>query len=296
MNVSALLRSARIPFLILAPVYVLVSACIAFYENQSINLSLLACLLVPAVLAHVSVNLLNEYHDYKTGLDLKTVKTAFSGGSGALPENPEMASVIYYAGILSLLIVILFGVYFIQLRGIGILIIGLTGIGIILSYTPWINKNPYLCLIAPGVGFGLLMVIGSKLILDGEIGKTTWLTSLILFFLANNLLLLNQFPDIEADKSVGRRHLPIVYGTRVSSWVYLVFLMSIIGIIIIGVRLNIYPDILLISLMPVPLGLFAFYGAFNQGRNIGQYPQYPGANVLLTILMPVLLAIALLIA
>ncbi len=40
------------------------------------------------------------------------------------------------------------------------------------------------------------------------------------FFLVSNLLLLNQFPDLEADRSAGRRHLPIVLGRPSSSQVF----------------------------------------------------------------------------
>ncbi len=39
--------------------------------------------LLGAFLAHISVNTLNEYFDFKSGLDLETIKTPFSGGSGA---------------------------------------------------------------------------------------------------------------------------------------------------------------------------------------------------------------------
>jgi len=70
--------------------------------NQiSVDLPLLLLILLGAVLAHVSVNTLNEYYDFKSGLDLTTTKTRFSGGSGALPENAEMANAVLKIGIVS---------------------------------------------------------------------------------------------------------------------------------------------------------------------------------------------------
>ena len=56
-------------------------------------------IVIGAVSAHISVNMLNEYFDFKSGLDLKTEITAFSGGSGALPDNPEMAGTILIIGL-----------------------------------------------------------------------------------------------------------------------------------------------------------------------------------------------------
>ena len=41
--------------------------------------------------AHLAVNMLNEYFDFKSGLDFKTQRTPFSGGSGTLPANPHLA-------------------------------------------------------------------------------------------------------------------------------------------------------------------------------------------------------------
>lgn len=46
------------------------------------------------MLAHVSVNTFNEYLDFKSEPDLITKKIPFSGGSGALPQTPEMAGTV----------------------------------------------------------------------------------------------------------------------------------------------------------------------------------------------------------
>jgi 1,4-dihydroxy-2-naphthoate octaprenyltransferase len=82
------------------------------------------------------------------------------------------------------------------------------------------------CLIAPGPGFGVLTVVGTKVLLTGTYEPLSWLVSLVPFFLFNNLLLLNQYPDVEADASVGRRHFPIAYRVRASNIVYAVFAVA----------------------------------------------------------------------
>jgi hypothetical protein len=50
---------------------------------------------IGALFAHISVNTLNEYFDFKSGLDLTANKTPFSGGSGALPNTPDVAGVSF---------------------------------------------------------------------------------------------------------------------------------------------------------------------------------------------------------
>ena len=44
-----------------------------------------------ALCCHVSVNAFNEYYDFRSGLDARTRRTPFSGGSGTLPGKPELA-------------------------------------------------------------------------------------------------------------------------------------------------------------------------------------------------------------
>jgi 1,4-dihydroxy-2-naphthoate octaprenyltransferase len=68
------------------------------------------------------------------------------------------------------------------------------------------------------------MVIGTQVALTGAYSWGGMTASLIPFFLVNNLLLLNQFPDVEADRSVGRSNLPILIGRRRSVQVYRLFL------------------------------------------------------------------------
>ena len=79
------------------------------------------------------------------------------------------------------------------------------------------------------------MVMGTNLVLSGENSWTAFIASLVPFFLVSDLLLLNQFPDVEADQTVGRRNLPIVIGRQISSLVYGAFLLAAYLTIIFGV-------------------------------------------------------------
>ena len=282
----------RVPFLILTPACVFLGLSTVIANNTDINLSLLALALLGALLAHISVNTLNEYYDFKSGLDLITTKTPFNGGSGALPQNPEMAGTVLVIGALSLIATLLIGGFFIWKYGTSIIPLGVTGILIILTYTAWINKHPLLCLIAPGTGFGFLMVVGTQFVLQGEYVALSWLIAVVPFFLVNNVLLLNQYPDIEADTSVGRRNFPIAYGINQSNMVYGFFALATAVAIITYVLFDQLPMLSLIALVPMPLAFFSLFGALKHGAMIADFPQYQAANVVVAIVTPVLLGIS----
>ena len=292
MKLKVVLQSVRFPFLVLTPVCVFLGASTVIAAQTNVSLLLLVLALLGALFAHVSVNTLNEYFDFKSGLDFTTKRTQFSGGSGALPRNPEMVSAVLTVGIASLVATLMIGGFFVWKYGTGIVPIGVAGLLLIVTYTGWINKHPILCLIAPGIGFGFLMVVGTQFVLQGEYTSLPWLVAVIPFFLVNNLLLLNQYPDIQADAAVGRNHFPIAYGVNRSNMVYGFFTLATISAIVIYVSIGYLPALSLIALLPMPLAFFSLYGAIKYGATIGNSPQYLGANVAVTILTPLLLGIS----
>lgn len=291
MQFRTILQATRPSFLILSPICVFLGTSTAIAVQGSIDINLLTLILIAALCAHIGVNTLNEYSDFKSGLDMQTIKTPFSGGSGALPDNPGMVSMVLFAAIVSVSVTAIIGLYFISNYGLFIMLIGIVGLVIILTYTKWINHWPLICLIAPGLGFGTLMVVGTHFVLTGENSVTPWLASLVPFFLVNNLLLLNQYPDMEADENIGRYHFPIAYGTKAASYIYGLFVIAAYITIITGVYLRHFPLFSLAALAPAVFSLFAIAGAFRHGKNIGDYPEYLGANVAATLLAPLFLGI-----
>ena len=286
----------RLPFLLLTPICVLLGSGFVYYQGISLDTSLLALVLVGAILSHISVNMINEYLDFTSGLDLHTQRTRFSGGSGALPENPVMALPVLYGGVIAMLMAVVIGSYFIWHAGKAILPIGIVGILIIISYTRWLNRSPLLCLTAPGMGFGVLMVLGTTIVLSGQLLPGAWLVTICPFMLVNNLLLLNQLPDIEADRNAGRRHLPITHGVKTSMLVYTLFATSAYLSVIYAVVFQHLPGLSLLCLLTIPLALFAIQGGNRYGKNIGTKPQHLAANVAVSLVTPALVAISLFLA
>jgi 1,4-dihydroxy-2-naphthoate octaprenyltransferase len=286
----------RPPFLLLPPVCVALGASTAVWAGSRINFLHLLLIFVGALAAHISVNALNEYFDFRSGLDLRTQPTPFSGGSGTLPARPQAARLALTTGLVSLGIAALVGVFFVFVQGLGLLPLGLLGLVVIVAYTPWMTRNPLLCLVAPGLGFGPFMVMGADFCLTGSYSWPAFFASLVPFFLVSNLLLLNQFPDVEADRTVGRRHLLVVAGPRTSSLVYAAMLLGAYLSIVIGWIVGTLPAWALLGLLTLPLAFQAARGAYQYGGQIERLVPYLAQNVLITLLTPLLTAIGIFIA
>ncbi len=293
-HAQAVVHSMRGPFLLLPPMCVVLGVAAAQMAGAEIQLWLVALILLGAVLAHISVNMLNEYQDFTSGLDLHTQRTPFSGGSGALPAQPQAAPLVLAGALVTLLLMVLLGVFLILRQGWDILPFGVAGAALILLYTRQINRNPFLCLLAPGLGFGVLMVAGTQLVLAGAVDARGWLVALVPFFLVNNLLLLNQFPDTEADRQAGRYHALIAWGPRAAAWILLLFWLAAVAVVVAGVMLGWLPVASLLTLLALLPGLFAVRGAFLLGTEIGRQPSFMAANVACTLLSPLVLGLSLL--
>ena len=283
----------RLPFLILTPACVMLGAATAAWSGAELNLYYLAFTFIGAVAAHISVNALNEYDDCKSGLDFTTQRTPFSGGSGTLPQSPDKAHVALITGVVSLVVTATVGVYFLYIRGLWLLPVGFAGLVIIVAYTKWITKNAVLCLVAPGLGFGPLMVMGTDFVLTGSYSWTSFVASLVPFFLVSNLLLLNQFPDVEADRGVGRHHFPIVIGREASVRLYVAFLAGAYLAIVFGYISGSLPLAGFLALGSIIIAVPTVRGVARFAEDIDRLIPYMGRNVVIIILTPVLLAIGL---
>jgi 1,4-dihydroxy-2-naphthoate octaprenyltransferase len=257
-----------------------------------------AMALLAALCAHISVNALNEYVDGRSGLDAMTQRTPFSGGSGTLQAHPGLARFTLLMGGVTLLTAVLLGLHLLMLQPGGwqrLAPLGLLGVALVLGYSPWIARHPWLCLVAPGLGFGVLMVAGTACALTGHHTAMAWWAAGVPALLVNNLLLLNQFPDVEADRAVGRRTLPIVLGrpasVRVAGWQWaLAYLL-----IALGVGQQALPAGALLGLLTAPLAWRTARGLRRHADEVPALVPHLGANVAVTLLTPVLMAIGLLV-
>lgn len=288
------MQETRPQFLILTPVCCLVGAASVYWKNGAVNPLYLAIALVGGIAAHAAVNVLNDYHDYISGLDLHTTTTPFSGGSGLLPAGRLSAAAALVLGSACLGVTLIVGVFFLVVHGPGLLWVGLPGVLLVVLYTKYITRSPILCLLAPGLGFGPCMVLGTYFVLQGSYDLNAAVASLIPGFLVSNLLLLNQFPDLEADRIAGRRHLLVLCGQNKCARVYAAIAMSTYASIVGAVALKLLPAPVLLALLTFPLALKTIQGVLRNSEQLTVLIPLLGRNVAYTLATPFLLAIGLL--
>jgi len=253
---AAVVRAFRPNFLVLAPLCAGLGVAVAWQQGGSPALVDTLLVFIGALLAHAAVNLFNEYEDFVSGLDMITRRTPFSGGSGALPEMPSAAKGVLVAAIGTLGLVTAIGLYFLWQRGLPMLVLGVAGIVLVLTYTRWITRRPILCLLAPGLGFGPVMVLGALVALGGRIDTSALLVTLVAQCLVSELLLINQIPDADADQKVGRRHLVITLGRTAAARLVAVLLLGSYVPVLLGVLLGGLPVWSALALLTLPVSLW----------------------------------------
>ena len=283
---------SRPQFIILSVACVLAGAGAAYWQAGSINLLYLALAMIGAMMAHASVNILNDYSDYISGLDDITPKTPFSGGSGLLPKKQMPPKAALYYGLATLAVTVIIGLYLVYARGWQLLLVGIPGVLMIVLYTDYITRSPLLCLLAPGLAFGPCMVLGTYFALQGFFDYTALAVSLIPFFFVSDLLLLNQFPDAEADRTVGRRHLLTILKPRENAYVYAFLLAGAYLVLPVSVYFKIMPALTLIGLLSLPLAADTVRGVFKNCENIPSLIPFLGKNVIVILSTLFLVALA----
>jgi len=293
MPLKAWFLETRPQFLLLSVVLAFLGTSIAAYDGAfHLGHALLAFL--GLLLTHISVNVLNDYFDYRSGIDLETKRTPFSGGSGILPAALLSTKQVFCLGMGSFLLAIPIGIYFIIVSGWLLLPLLLLAAICILLYTPVILKLRWPEW-SPGLGLGALPVIGAYFIQTGEYNWPLVIASVPSFILVHNLLLLNEFPDTEADSKADRKTLPITMGKSRAGIVYSALTMVVYLWIIGGVVARTMPAFSLIALLTLPLAVKAIQGAL-QPEEMSRLMPAMANNVLVVLLTQLLLGIGYILA
>lgn len=288
-----LLATTRPSFLLLSLVSAALGLASASSTGHPIDPASAALALLGALSAHAAVNLHNEWHDFRSGLDASTRRTPFSGGSGALVANPSAARATLVAAALSGVLTLLIGLWLVAQRGPALLPIGALGLALVFGYTGWATRRPLACLLAPGLGFGPLIVVGTAVAAGGGAASSTWLVSLVPGALASGLLLLNQFPDVDADRAAGRRHLVIVWGRRRAARLFAA-LLAVPFVVVAGSVLDgALPETALLAWLAAPLAAFVARHAIRNAEDLDALIPAMAGNVALSLATPLLLAGAL---
>jgi 1,4-dihydroxy-2-naphthoate octaprenyltransferase len=249
--ISVWLRVIRVRFLLASVIAVSVGLALNWTNTGSISYFDAILTFAGVMALHASVDLLNDFWDFKRGIDTKTTRTKMSGGTGVLPEGLLKPSSVYRAGVLFLIIGSLIGSYFVITYGILIaIILGFAILSIYFYSTKIVDSG--LGEFFVGVK-GSMIVIGTFFIQYGQVNLESILAGIVVGILSSLVLFIASFPDHDADKSKGRKTLVIVVGKEKAKKLFWMFPFLAYFVIIIGILFNLFPILSLISLLSFPL-------------------------------------------
>lgn len=271
MKLRAWLRAVRIRTL---PSSILASIGGSLYSilvGYGFDIWLAALTYIGVSFAHMSVDLINDYFDYKSGLDLDVKRTPFSGGTGVIVEGLLSPQIVYKVGVLMLIIGFIIGVYLSILKGIMVLILTLFGALTIYLY------SSYLANVGLGEFFvtlkGMFVFLGSFYVMSQKILLSAILVGVIYGLVSASVLYSNQIPDLEADKKHGRKNLVVRLGVGKLHFGYGIFIFLLYSLVIISIILGILPVLSLITLLGLFFHFNAYYGIkkMQNDRNVIHY-------------------------
>lgn len=284
---------ARAPFLLLPVTLVAAGAAAAAYEGAfGWGPTLLA--LVGLLLLHAAVNALNEASDMTTGIDLKTMRTPFSGGSGTLPAGRLSVRATRVFAYTCAVIGGLIGGWFALKLGPMFALLMAVGAASVLFYSDVFARTGVGEIFA-GFGLGALPIWGAAWVQGPPPGPAALWAGVPGFFMTFNLLLLNEFPDEEADRAGGRKNLVLMLGRKGAALVYAAAALATPAAIVVAVVLRALPVHALAATLPSLMLAKPLVWAFGDTREPVPVPAL-GANVAWNLATNTVLALALAVA
>lgn len=287
-------KETRPQFLLLSVVLTFLGTTIAWYYG-SFNLGYALLAGFGLLLTHGSVNAINDYFDYKSGIDLHVQRTPFSGGSGLVPEGKLPLKQALGVGIATSLVALAIGIYFVMVSGWLLLPLIIAAALCMVLYTPVILRTPWPEW-SPGLGLGIMPILGFYFVQTGHYDCVVLAASIPSGILVHNLLLLNEFPDVEADRMGGRRTTPVAFGMHAAGrlfrimtiLVYIWIIGCVAATLITGSV--VMPVYCLLALLTLPFARKAMNGS-KEYRDRNKLVPALGSNVIFILLTHVLLGV-----
>lgn len=256
----------------------IISYCFAVVlasKNYHVDLFLSLLGLIGVVLAHMSVNILDDYFDWKSGAVEEYKKLSEAG------EQVKTHKCFYLQEGLtshrSLLIVALsmdalaclLGLYIASKVGFVVLVIAAIAafLGFFYSAPPFKFSYHGLSEFVIGIIFGPLLLSGAYIVAGGSIDKTILFASIIIGILIANISFVHCIMDFKSDKNVGKTSLATLMKSPQNA---IALLASFYGLayllIIIGIYLKIFPLATILTLIIIPKNIALIKLMTNEDR------------------------------
>jgi 1,4-dihydroxy-2-naphthoate octaprenyltransferase len=255
------------------------------------QLFILAALAI--IFLQAGANLANDYYDYRSRNDLlNTNFTPFSGGSRLLPDGLLPPKAVFIEALITLSLGALLGLWIVYLtKSTLILTLGIVGTFGAFFYTAPPFRLGYRGLgeIIIAILFGLFPVYAAYYLQTQTLDYKPLMPALIVSILVFEIILINEFADLQADAAVNKKTLPVLVGIPIAAAIYKLALITsyhFAGIMLFKQKLYV-PAILFFLTLPI-----GFLACKSANKKDLVKPQYSRPNQL-TILLHLLGCLAL---
>ncbi len=219
---DAWILASRPKTLLAALVPVILGTSIAIYSSKE-NFLAAFIALICSVLIQVGTNFVNDLYDFLSGADKEDRKGPVRVLASGLVSPKEMKTAI----ILVFGLTFLLGLYLVYISSYITLLIGLLSIFAGIAYT----AGPY-PLAYNGLGdvfvflfFGVVGTVGTYYVQAVEVTPLVFWASIPVGALITNILVVNNYRDIEEDRAVGKNTLSVKMGRKFTRYQYLAFMV-----------------------------------------------------------------------
>lgn len=230
-KIDSWIIASRPRTLLAAFVPVMVGSAVAFNEGK-LNIIFSLAALICSVLIQVGTNFTNDLYDFLKGADtIKRKGPRRVLASGLISVNEMKLGVV-----VTFLTSFLLGLFLVYHGGTVILVIGVLSIIAGLAYT----AGPY-PLAYNGLGdifvfmfFGIIGTVGTYYLHTKELSFVSFISSIPVGALVTNILVVNNYRDIEEDKTAGKKTLAVKLGKNFTRYqfTFLIVLSFLIPLIL----------------------------------------------------------------
>ena len=263
--------ATRPPFFAASVMPVLVGTGWAVATAHRFNGLTFTLALLATVLTHAAANVFNDVGDDVIGADAGNDGRMhpYTGGSRFIQANlVSRADMARLAAVLALA-AMLAGAVLAVMRGPGVLLLGGLGLLLALCYSlPRVQLSARGAgELAVAVGLGALPVLGAAWLQSGTIDSGAVLVCLPVSAWVGAILVINEVPDLEADRRAGKRTLVVRWGERGARVIYAALTAVALGANLLAVALgDLPPWFALASLGLAALGIAALRGISLQAQ------------------------------
>lgn len=248
MTIKQFLRVSRPPTLMATIVPLLIGGSMAFITHHFVWWAWLDILII-AFSMQIGANMLNEYFDYRRGLD----DHESLGIGGIIVTGEVSAATVWRFALVTYGLALILGLILVIYRGPLLLVMGLLGIiaGFLYTGGPYpLSSTPFGEMLV-AVIMGPLEVLATQFAAAGVITPVAELLSWPVGISVATILLANNLRDMDKDRKHGRRTLAIVFGRPAG----LAILAAMIGTVLVWISVMAAAGLLPLKVLIVWLSL-----------------------------------------